>query len=29
VISAERLLALTGELKASLQIDEQPYTTRD
>jgi hypothetical protein len=29
VIYAERLLALTGKLKASLQIDEQPYTTRN
>jgi adhesin transport system outer membrane protein len=29
VIAAERLLALTGKLNASLQIDEQLYTTRN
>ena len=29
VIAAERLLALTGKLNASLQIDEQLYTTKN
>ena len=29
VIATERLLALTGNLNASLQIDEQLYTTQD